>query len=222
MTPELRAYLERLPWGHCPACGRLKQADTCPGNGCRYAAEPFDQLHHLHLHCCGVGEVVCDEVAGWEAPAERGATMSRINWDCEDRFPGDMALQESNRRRALAGKRGQALLRELEQALIALPERRLGEGYLIDGDDVCALGAAVRVSLLADGYPAEEARRRMNLMVLADARGRLRISKPLAEAVICENDEDQGCDTPRDRYERMLAWVRSKLAPAAPGSGSEE
>ena len=48
-------------------------------------------------------------------------------------------------KQAITGARGQAMLRELVQALDALPEKRLAAGSLVTADgDYCALGALGR------------------------------------------------------------------------------
>ena len=53
--------------------------------------------------------------------------MSRVSYSNEEYFPGQFDLWQANCRRSIAGKKGQAALRELEQALLALPEKRLME-----------------------------------------------------------------------------------------------
>lgn len=57
--------------------------------------------------------------------------MSRYddNFDGED-FPNQVALYRANVERALKGKRGRQALRDLRDALLALPEPRLIEGAL--------------------------------------------------------------------------------------------
>lgn len=50
--------------------------------------------------------------------------------DFEESFPGEAALWEANFRRALKGKRGRKALRDLRDALLALPEPKLIEGAL--------------------------------------------------------------------------------------------
>lgn len=50
-------------------------------------------------------------------------------------------LWNANRRRAIQCKRGQAFLRELLEALDALPKKLLIRGTLNMGGEVCALGA---------------------------------------------------------------------------------
>jgi len=57
--------------------------------------------------------------------------MSRSNDDdFEESFPGEAALWEANFYRALKGRRGRQALRDLREALLALPEPKLIEGAL--------------------------------------------------------------------------------------------
>jgi hypothetical protein len=49
----------------------------------------------------------------------------RISFSDEEEIPSQFALWQANCRRSLKGKRGQAALRELEAALLALPSKRL-------------------------------------------------------------------------------------------------
>lgn len=59
----------------------------------------------------------------------------------DDSIPWDMWEQTVSR--ALAGRRGQAVLARLEEALLALPAPRLICGALASPDGVCAVGALV-------------------------------------------------------------------------------
>lgn len=69
----------------------------------------------------------------------------RIGYSEDEEFGGQFELWQANCRRSLVGKQGQAALRELEAALLALPDKRLIANRLVDGDgDVCALGALGR------------------------------------------------------------------------------
>jgi hypothetical protein len=64
----------------------------------------------------------------------------RINYCDEEDRPGQFALWDANCRRSLNGKAGQRALRELEAALLALPDKRLIRGSLVDGQGgVCAI-----------------------------------------------------------------------------------
>jgi hypothetical protein len=68
--------------------------------------------------------------------------MSRFDCaDDADTIPWEMWKTIVSR--ALAGKRGQRALAEFEEALLALPERKLVEGTLASEEGVCAVGALV-------------------------------------------------------------------------------
>lgn len=150
--------------------------------------------------------------------------MSRAELnDCDD-FPGQLDLYRANTERALSGKRGQAVLMELEAALIALPQKRLiRDAFECDGE-VCAISALALKRQTEAGKPPEEA-----LKGVADFLGgdyadadlvaaRLKTSYNLAWEVMFLNDDRNGWDdkrTPEQRYEQMLAWVRENIRPAA-------
>ena len=64
----------------------------------------------------------------------------RINYTDEEDWPGQFALWDANCRRSIKGKAGQSELRELEAALLALPDKRLIRGSLTDDEGgVCAI-----------------------------------------------------------------------------------
>ena len=67
--------------------------------------------------------------------------MSRFGGDYEEQYPGQGELWEANLQRALSGKRGQAALRDLETALLALPEKKVIHGRVADERGfACAVG----------------------------------------------------------------------------------
>jgi hypothetical protein len=106
---------------------------------------------------------------------------------------------------AIRGRRGQAFLRELRDALDAMPEKVLIADELINEDgDFCALGVV-------------GARRGIDLKVLdpedyyelAKVFG---ISKSLVREIEFENDDDwcHGC-TPEKRWTYMRRWVERQI-----------
>ncbi len=141
-----------------------------------------------------------------------------------------------NIRRAVAGKKGQKFLRELEAALLGLPEKRLVLGAMAEAEgdreeetyplpdpvatgEVCALGAVVIARAVAKGVPRNEATQKLAERYDPSELGwsqqqevakELKICHPLAYEVIYQNDEAGRC-TPEQRYEKVLAWVRRKL-----------
>lgn len=125
--------------------------------------------------------------------------------------------------RAINGKRGQAALRDLEEALLALPEPRLIEGDLIDhAGEVCALGALALYK--TNGLPRLRANMRLykarEEYYTAEASGsalfgqkELGLARTIAWTIAEENDINGRHETPEQRFRRILAWVRSLLQP---------
>ncbi len=70
--------------------------------------------------------------------------MSRFNTDYDEYDPLASGRWEGNVRRAIKGRKGQAALRDLRDALLTMPERRLiaGEFATPDGE-VCTVGCLV-------------------------------------------------------------------------------
>src|SRR5271156_233502 len=69
----------------------------------------------------------------------------RLNYSEDEDFPGQFELWQGNCERSLRGKQGQVELRELRDALVSLPEKRLIFGSLQDEEGgVCAVGAYAR------------------------------------------------------------------------------
>lgn len=137
--------------------------------------------------------------------------MSRSGYsdDCDY-----LGLYRANVDRAIAGKRGQKFLREMADALDALPVKELIEGDLVDeGGAVCAIGAVavkrgIDVSKI-DPYDGGE---------VGTAFG---IARTLACEIAYENDERpfiEGVgrlnrpETPAERWQRMRKWVDANLA----------
>lgn len=173
--------------------------------------------------------------------------MSRIN----DYEPDSLEEQlrcyafSANIKRALKGRKGQAFLRELEAALVALPEKRLVRGVFAEADElpvpttdptfyrakvvatgeVCALGAVAVERAVRKGMTREEACQKYaeqfdpeeNDWILTQEQGKeLGICHPLAYEIIYHNDESCA-RTPEDRYEEVLRWVRSQIIPEPQG-----
>lgn len=148
-------------------------------------------------------------------------------------------------RTSLRGKRGQAILAELEEALLALPTKRLISGALAGSrgerlydwqvspdkpvvvptptGDVCLVGALALHRKVKAGKSVQEA-----LVELVDedddgpystARTgeNLGMSWSMAWHLGWVNDEEFRKATPEERYEKALAWVRHQRA--MPGDG---
>lgn len=155
--------------------------------------------------------------------------MSRIEYvDADDR---DSLLRgcafEANTCRALRGRRGQAALRELEAALLALPAPRLAADLFANPatGEVCPLGALAVQRDMNHGASRKEALRAVAATfgdetgwdAVEIAANTLGITKNLAWAIMEQNDECNADLTCEQRHVRMLAWVRSLLAEGAAG-----
>lgn len=100
---------------------------------------------------------------------------------------------------AMRGRRGQAFLRELVEALDALPEKRLIKEALHSDGAVCAIGSigvkrGVAIEAL-DPHDAES---------LAGVFG---IAHQMVREIEYMNDEVGWYDTPEQRWQRIRAWA---------------
>jgi hypothetical protein len=105
---------------------------------------------------------------------------------------------------AIKGKRGQAFLRELIEALDALPEKRLIAYDLQEGDNVCAIGSVgvkrgVDMGKLDPHDPETIA-------------GVFGIAHQLVREIEFMNDEAWYDDDPENRWKRMREWAVGNLA----------
>lgn len=67
--------------------------------------------------------------------------MPRIEYADEEEFAGQWSLQDANMRRVITGKRGQKVLREMRESLMAMPMKRLITSMLAMNGEVCVLGS---------------------------------------------------------------------------------
>jgi hypothetical protein len=133
-----------------------------------------------------------DDCGGWSLICWRGAVNS-----------------------ALKGKRGQAFLVELLEALDAMPSKRLVPDTLEADGEFCTLGvlgAKRGVDLAAIDAHCRES-----------VSGAFGIAEAMAAEIVFENDERPGRhvqvdgkwqyvpETPEDRWQRMRAWVASHI-----------
>lgn len=154
------------------------------------------------------------------------------------RFPeGDMDSEwaelhqgryEHNVKQALKGKRGQKILREMEEALLAMPEPKLIKNrFTTAKGECCAIGAlvahrfaplwgvsfaeaAARLALEEDedGFDEyEEADETMNQGLKAG------LTQTLVWEIAYRNDDYGWNQTDEQRWEYMLGWVRRHLRP---------
>lgn len=148
----------------------------------------------------------------------------RIQFADEESFPNASMLWEANQERSLKGAKGQAALRRLEAALLALPEKKLTADALEDEEGaVCALAALAK----HEGYRGElklpeyeddfgdgkivkwqdESEVEAAMLELA---AELKVPKMVAIAIIYRNDERPHL-APELRYDNMLRWVQRCL-----------
>jgi hypothetical protein len=140
--------------------------------------------------------------------------MSRAGYsdDCDGwdliRWRGQVAS-------AIRGKRGQAFLREMLEALDAMPDKRLIAHDLIQTEVpafvppefakpcVCAIGS-VGVKRGVDLVALDPE----NHGKLSDVFG---MASPLVQEIEWMNDEGVWQETPQQRWQRMRAWVVKQL-----------
>jgi hypothetical protein len=104
---------------------------------------------------------------------------------------------------AIRGKRGQAFLYEMLQAMAALPEPKLIDGYLEHEGAVCAIGSVGRArGIDMSGIDVEDRNQVAKLFGIAPA---------LAAEVVYMNDEATYSETPEQRFQRMRSWAERCL-----------
>jgi hypothetical protein len=109
---------------------------------------------------------------------------------------------------AIKGGRGQAFLRELVEALDALPEKKLVAHDLHDGANVCAIGSVgLRRGTDMAALDPEDAEG------VAAAFG---IAHQLVREIEYMNDEAHWNETPETRWHNMRAWAVSNLKAVTP------
>lgn len=109
--------------------------------------------------------------------------------------------------RAIRGKRGQAFLKELLEALDALPEKRLiADALVCEDGSCCAMGAlALKRGIdVSDVDPHEP----------SEVAGTFGIAEALAQEISWENDSRFG--TQEARFAWMRKWVESKIKEPKP------
>jgi len=125
-------------------------------------------------------------------------------------------LWRANLRRTMQSERGQAFLQELLEALDALPQKRLIQGAMQQGREVCALGAVgLKRRINLGGLDSR------NHDELAAAFG---ISSMLVQEIAYWNDQGmEAClfglteggrwkvNTPESRFTFVRAWVVARL-----------
>lgn len=148
----------------------------------------------------------------------------RLNYSEDEDYPGQFNIWQANCRRSLHGKKGQAALRRLRDALLVMPEKALRSGKLVAHDGaVCAIGALARAEgKLPEPEPITGDWEDDDIDDTAEwAADNLNIPKLVAWKVVEQNDiqldtkwvrlEGPVQLTGEERYAKMLAWVESQL-----------
>jgi hypothetical protein len=148
--------------------------------------------------------------------------MSRINYCDDEDFQNQAFLWEANQERSIKGRKGQAALRELEAALLALPEKQLIADELENAEgQVCAVGALARFKgkenpMVGDSFGSEEDNLTINEdkieRVTVDFAQELGVPRMVAIAIVHENDDEWKPVTPEQRYRRVLGWTQRQLS----------
>lgn len=120
--------------------------------------------------------------------------MSRFG-EGEEQFAGQYDLWQANAKRAIAGRRGQQALRDLEAALLELPSKRLIAGRLAHHGEVCAIGALVAHRRAAKGEDRD--------VVLTELAGQIPVRCECGHSELDHVDltgHCAGCDGARERF----------------------
>lgn len=109
---------------------------------------------------------------------------------------------------AIRGNRGQAFLKEMADALDAMPEKKLVAMELETAGSVCAIGAVGK----ARGIDMS----RIDPEDYETVARRFGISTALAQEIVFENDEHTwNVHSDEDRWNHMREWVRRNLKEGA-------
>jgi|GEM_PF-1275436 len=122
-----------------------------------------------------------------------------------------MDLYRANVNRSIKGKRGQFFLKQLLEALEAMPEKALLKEEVFDGKRYCPLGAIWKHRGLSNYIFKESFQDYKDEWGEIFAKG-LNIAKCLANEIIFINDS--GCfrsETPDARWNRMHKWVLDNI-----------
>ena len=138
----------------------------------------------------------------------------RVDVIYDDQFPGQAELWQANCRRSRRGKKGQAVLREIEAALVAMPDKLIHKDVFVEANgETCAIGALAIQRRVQSGESRKEAAESLSMLCPYDTEEHgvdLGFPRMVAWSIAVENDDDRRT-TPEERYNRMLAWVRGEL-----------
>jgi len=107
-------------------------------------------------------------------------------------------------RRAIEGKRGQAFLRELADAMDAMPVKELIAQHLVTTEGCCTVGVVCAARGL-DVSPVDE-------FDPGDVGETVGIARAMAAEIEFENDEcGRRGESPAERWTRMRKWVAKNI-----------
>ena len=138
--------------------------------------------------------------------------MSRSGYSEDCGSDWDLIMYRGAVASAIRGKRGQKFLRELIDALDAMPTKRLITSKLEHNGEVCALGSVGKrlgLSMPNLDYDDDTGDTIASMFGIAPA---------LAREIMWENDEASWCGmTPENRWAHMRAWAVKNIyvAPTA-------
>lgn len=139
----------------------------------------------------------------------------RVGYREDEDYGGEFDLWQANCRRSRQGKKGQAALRELEAALMALPVKRIQKDVFVEpSGETCAIGALMLHRKVAAGMPREQAVAECAALRPLDTEEHgvsLGLPRLVAWSVAVENDEEWRFRTPEERYSYMLEWIRKEI-----------
>jgi len=151
----------------------------------------------------------------------------RISYSDDEQYPGQFNLWQANCDRSLVGRKGQAALRELEAALVALPNKRLIADEFENEEGICPLAAVAKYRGLTRSDIKADPESEMEEVGVELGMPRL-----VAWKIVELNDiiiDGHYADTvgpvryggwrprvfipamPEERYEKVLSWVRSRI-----------
>lgn len=137
-------------------------------------------------------------------------------WDDNPAF----YLAYSWTQRAIKGKRGQSLLRDLADALDAMPEKRLVAGSFACETGVCALGALgqargvdmSQIERIAGKIREDYESTGEHVGELNDAAAAaFDAARSLVAEIMWRNDDGRPDETPEQRWKRIRRWVAHNL-----------
>lgn len=136
--------------------------------------------------------------------------MSRSGYsdDCDDNW--SHIMWRGRVASAIGGKRGQALLKEMLEALDAMPAKRLVKEVLEADGEVCALGCL--------GQKRGLDMSKLDPENYDGVAGAFDVAAPLVQEIVYTNDETRDYSvypsrefSPEERWQHMRNWVAARI-----------